>query len=254
MAWTNEAKILAPEGVTRRQLYVLAHECGHIVLHSSREGQAKPGHVKEHEAETYAHRAFARYGIEVPAKSAQWARAYVGQWIMKDKAAGLDICPQAALFALGQRSPHDPLPSIEGQPPNDFSKSLEKFVAKGERTIAKQELIEPRKVTVLTPVPKDEHSVPVGCGTCAYFDATAAHLYKAGYKHHNSCKVHMIPHETSWHDLGRCNAGQNWRPVPAPVRQFPTAAPAAPTPKRASFLSRLSDAIIERVAGRNRRD
>lgn len=74
IAWTDSRKILAPKGITRRQLYVLAHECGHVVLHSSVLGAAKPGHVKEHEAETYAHRAFARYGLEVPEKSARLDR------------------------------------------------------------------------------------------------------------------------------------------------------------------------------------
>jgi hypothetical protein len=66
LAWIGSGKILAPHGITRRQLYVLAHECGHIVLHSSAATWNKPGHVKEHEAETYAHRAFERYGLEVP--------------------------------------------------------------------------------------------------------------------------------------------------------------------------------------------
>jgi hypothetical protein len=62
LAWIGSGKILAPHGITRRQ----PHECGHIVLHSSAATWNKPGHVKEHEAETYAHRAFERYGLEVP--------------------------------------------------------------------------------------------------------------------------------------------------------------------------------------------
>src|SRR5262249_61795115 len=49
LAWIGARKILAPDGITRRQLYVLAHECGHIVLHSSPSTCGKPGHVKEHE-------------------------------------------------------------------------------------------------------------------------------------------------------------------------------------------------------------
>lgn len=138
LAWSGTGRILAPKGVTRRQLYVLAHECGHNVLHGSAIGMAKPAHVKEHEAETYAHRAFARYGLDVPKKSAQWSRAYVGLWIMKDQAAGVAICPSAADWAAGRRSPHDPLPSVDGQPPNDFSKSIDRFIAKGVK-IAQQD-------------------------------------------------------------------------------------------------------------------
>jgi hypothetical protein len=39
--------ILAPAGTTRRQLYILAHECGHIVLHSALKSGRKPRHVEE---------------------------------------------------------------------------------------------------------------------------------------------------------------------------------------------------------------
>jgi hypothetical protein len=31
-AWCDSGVILAPEGRTRRQLYVLAHECAHVAL------------------------------------------------------------------------------------------------------------------------------------------------------------------------------------------------------------------------------
>ena len=78
LALSAQGKILAPEGITRRQLYVLAHECAHILLHSSPATMRKASHVKELEAEVYAHRAFARFGLEVPENSARWARAYVG--------------------------------------------------------------------------------------------------------------------------------------------------------------------------------
>jgi hypothetical protein len=32
-AWMDTGHILAPTGTTRRQLYILAHECGHIAPH-----------------------------------------------------------------------------------------------------------------------------------------------------------------------------------------------------------------------------
>ena len=130
LAWIGSGKILAPDGITRRQLYVLAHECGHLVLHSSAATWNKPGHVKEHEAETYAHRAFERYGMEVPEKSSQWARAYVEQWIMKDRAAGIPVCPMAEAFAAGRRAPEEPLPAVDGHPKNDFSKMIAQHTAK----------------------------------------------------------------------------------------------------------------------------
>jgi hypothetical protein len=40
--------IHAPKGRTRKQLYILAHECGHVALNHNR---SKPRHVEEHEAE-----------------------------------------------------------------------------------------------------------------------------------------------------------------------------------------------------------
>jgi hypothetical protein len=54
-AWPREKRILAPEGRTRRQLYILAHECAHVVMNHS--GRAKPKYVKELEAEQWAHAA-----------------------------------------------------------------------------------------------------------------------------------------------------------------------------------------------------
>jgi hypothetical protein len=46
-------------------VYTLAHECGHISLHNPDPGYAFPGHVKEFEAESYAHQAFRRHGMTV---------------------------------------------------------------------------------------------------------------------------------------------------------------------------------------------
>lgn len=254
LAWLNTGRILAPSGVTRRQLYVLAHECGHILLHRSPEGRAKPSHVKEHEAETYAHRAFARYGLEVPEKSSKWARAYVGQWVMKDKQEGVPICPMAVEFALGQRSALDPLPALEGQPTSDFSKSLDAFTAKGVRIAEAQERVQP---TPQIRADVNAHNIPVGCGTCLFFGGIPTQVVRSG------CKVHLMTHEVSWGDSGRCNFGANWRPDPAhlppapPVlarQSFTPALPlAVPTPASGpSFWKRLGDAFLDRVSGKYR--
>jgi hypothetical protein len=40
--------IFAPAGTNRRQLYVLAHECGYIALHSALKSRRKPRHVDDH--------------------------------------------------------------------------------------------------------------------------------------------------------------------------------------------------------------
>ena len=59
--------IVAPEGRTRRQLYILAHECAHVALgHSGK----KPRHVEEMEAEKWAHAKMRAHG----GKPIDWAQ------------------------------------------------------------------------------------------------------------------------------------------------------------------------------------
>ena len=93
---------------------MLAHECGHVVLHSSPSTWGKPGHVKEHEAERTLIVPLHATELEIPQKSARWARAYIGNWIMKDRAAGIPICPMAEEFATGKRQLLEPLPAADG--------------------------------------------------------------------------------------------------------------------------------------------
>jgi hypothetical protein len=87
----------------------LAHECGHIFLHNSGPGYTLPGHVKELEAESYAHQAFREHGMTLPLKLSKWGRTYVGSWIEKDRAANIPIDPRAIAYAAGRRSPYEPL-------------------------------------------------------------------------------------------------------------------------------------------------
>lgn len=75
-AWSWEKRIVAPEGRTRNQLYILAHECGHVALGHKRKS-SKPSHRIEYEAEIYAHAAMAKYKIAVPEKMTERAKAYV---------------------------------------------------------------------------------------------------------------------------------------------------------------------------------
>jgi hypothetical protein len=92
-AYIGTGKIYSPEGRKIVQLYTLAHECGHIFLHNSGPGYAFPGHVKEFEAESYAHQAFREHGMTVPRTLSKWGRQYVGSWIAKDRAANVPIDP-----------------------------------------------------------------------------------------------------------------------------------------------------------------
>lgn len=225
LAWSDKGRILAPEGITRRQLYVLAHECGHIVLHNTPAKWSKPGHVKELEAEIYAHRTFQRYGLEVPARSSQWARQYVGQWIMRDKAEGIPIAREAAEFAQGHRSPSDPLPAVDGMPNHDFSKRIERFIAKGTRIAEQQEAVmQPFDGRAQTYPPENPDNLPIACGTCRY---------RGAFKY-SDCNVHLAPMSSAW--ASGCHYGRSWR-----------------APKRWLF-GRILDALIDRIAGRYRTD
>src|SRR5215813_4383263 len=81
LAYIGTGGIYSPEGRKIVQLYTLAHECGHIFLHNSGLGYVLPGHIKEFEAETYAHQAFREHGMTLPLKLSKWGRTYVASWI-----------------------------------------------------------------------------------------------------------------------------------------------------------------------------
>src|SRR5215831_11059079 len=86
-AYIGTGKIYSPEGRKIVQLYTVAHECGHIFLHNSGPGYTLPGHVKELEAESYAHQAFREHGMTLPRKLSKWGSTYVASWREKDRAA-----------------------------------------------------------------------------------------------------------------------------------------------------------------------
>ena len=110
IAWTDRAHILAPLGENKVQLATLAHECGHVFLHSQgTPGYLLPSHVKEMEAESYAHQAFKAHGMLMPVKVTNWGRHYVGRWVVNDRAAGIAIDPRVEAYVNGRRSPFEPL-------------------------------------------------------------------------------------------------------------------------------------------------
>jgi hypothetical protein len=91
-------KIKAPEGRSRKQLYILAHECAHIAL---RHSEARtPRHVQEMEAEKWAHAALRRHGVAVPRAMTELAKRYVQWKIEQAKRRGAKrIDKEAAAFA-----------------------------------------------------------------------------------------------------------------------------------------------------------
>jgi hypothetical protein len=124
LAYLGTGQIKSPEGRKILQLSTLAHECGHIFLHSCEPGYSLPGHVKEMEAESYAHQSFREHGMTMPRHLTQWGRTYVGSWIEKDLAAGVQIDRRVVAYVTGSRSPYEPLrfvPStwkmFAGEPP-----------------------------------------------------------------------------------------------------------------------------------------
>ena len=112
VAELDTLEIHSPEGRNMRQLYIVAHECGHIFLHTSDPGRRLATHVMEMEAETYAHHAFRVHGMRVTRAPTAWAREYGGIWIERDRAAGIPIDPRAIAFAEGRRSPYSALRMI----------------------------------------------------------------------------------------------------------------------------------------------
>ena len=94
-AFSEHGIIHAPEGRTRKQLYILAHECGHVALNHKMNG-AKPRHVKEHEAEVWAHAALRRHGVPVPRAMTRQAKQYVAEKIHRAKRCGAKRIDSAA--------------------------------------------------------------------------------------------------------------------------------------------------------------
>jgi len=92
--------IVAPEGRTRKQLYILAHECGHIVL--GHFGRKMTRHREEMEAEKWAHNALRRHGVPVPRAMTKSAKKYVARKINQAKKRGAKkIDAEAKAYAAG---------------------------------------------------------------------------------------------------------------------------------------------------------
>lgn len=112
LAWLDTGHIRSPKGRNMAQLYILAHECGHIFLHSGNPGRLLPTHVMEMEAESYAHQAFREHGMEPTRRMTKAGREYVGSWVARDRERGIPIDPRAIEYVSGRRSPYEPLRAV----------------------------------------------------------------------------------------------------------------------------------------------
>jgi hypothetical protein len=91
-------EIVAPRPVTRKSLYIFLHECAHAHLHP--DGHKVPTHVKEMEAEKWAHQKMREHGIPVPRTMTKRAKRYVARKIKQAVRAGAEsIDPSARRFA-----------------------------------------------------------------------------------------------------------------------------------------------------------
>lgn len=93
----RDRSIVAPEGKTRRQLFVLAHECAHVVLGHVDSKKRAPRHVEEFEAEKWALAALRRHKIPVSRKMAIASKKYVAWRIEKARESGAIRVSRAAL-------------------------------------------------------------------------------------------------------------------------------------------------------------
>lgn len=80
-AYARRRDIWCPAPRTLWKLYVWAHECGHVVLHGNRNCPRTRSHVKEYQAELYAHDALRRHGLQVPNGYTASAKRYVASRI-----------------------------------------------------------------------------------------------------------------------------------------------------------------------------
>jgi len=92
-------RISAPRPVTRKSLYIFLHECAHAWLHSDQKGKRKrlKAHVRELEAERWAHDKMREHGVAVPREMTKRAKNYVAYKIRQARKAGAKTIDRAAI-------------------------------------------------------------------------------------------------------------------------------------------------------------
>jgi hypothetical protein len=79
-AFYTRKHLAAPAPKTRKSLYIFLHECAHAHLHVNA-GREKKKHVREFEAEKWAHEKMREHGIPVPRAMTKRAKQYVARKI-----------------------------------------------------------------------------------------------------------------------------------------------------------------------------
>jgi hypothetical protein len=99
MHYGDRKLIKAPRPVTAKSLYIFLHECAHAYLHTG-SGKGAPRHVKEMEAEQWAHAKMEQHGIAVPPEMTERARRYIARKIVQAERRGArNIDPRAVEYA-----------------------------------------------------------------------------------------------------------------------------------------------------------
>jgi hypothetical protein len=89
--------MVAPRPFTRKALYIFLHECAHFVLHVN---TREPKHVRELEAEKWAHQRMRDAGIAVPRSMTTRAKHHVPHKVLQAMRRGAErIDPAARRFA-----------------------------------------------------------------------------------------------------------------------------------------------------------
>lgn len=95
-----DGRMAVPRPFTRKSLCIFLHECAHFHLGHCERNCRTPKHVREYEAEHWAHEAMREAGIPVPRSMTESARRYVAYKIMQASRRGAKrIDPAAAKFA-----------------------------------------------------------------------------------------------------------------------------------------------------------
>ena len=85
-SFLKESRIKIPPPTTRKRMYIIAHELGHLALHAK---TSKRPLIREYEAERYAHTLMRRFNIKVPRAMTKRAKGYVQYRINLSKKFGL---------------------------------------------------------------------------------------------------------------------------------------------------------------------
>lgn len=96
--------IKAPKPVTADALYIFLHECAHAYLHTGSGKNTRP-HVREFEAEMWAHAKMEENGIPVPEKMTTGAKRYVARKIVQAERRGGKRLDVAAIAFAGEHLP-----------------------------------------------------------------------------------------------------------------------------------------------------